>query len=201
MLGNLTRLVVAALLLGAALAMLPRQAIGQGLQETALVVALDSQARGPYAGAVMVATPTPRGGHIGVILNRPTGEKMRDLFPDHPPSAAVKDPVFFGGPNAMPNVFAMVHAASSPSRASLQIAPGIWLVPDQQTIDKIIEEKPNEARYYVGLVLWRPGELADELRRRWFALRAFDEARLFMPDTSTMHRDLSPGSRVFVTQR
>src|SRR5476649_351362 len=51
-----------------------------------------------YFHTVLIAAPIPRGGHIGVILNRPTNRTLISLFPEHEPSKQVADPVRYGGP-------------------------------------------------------------------------------------------------------
>src|SRR4051794_8487951 len=50
-----------------------------------------------YRQTVLVAAPAPNGGHVGVILNRPTRRSLGSLFPEHEPSKKVIDPVFYGG--------------------------------------------------------------------------------------------------------
>src|SRR5882724_4171195 len=51
-----------------------------------------------YRQTVLLAAPAPTGGHVGVILNRPTRRSLGSLFPEHEPSKKVVDPVYYGGP-------------------------------------------------------------------------------------------------------
>src|SRR5262245_24917430 len=51
-----------------------------------------------YRQTVLIAAPVPSGGHVGVILNRPTRRSLASLFPEHEPSKKVVDPVYYGGP-------------------------------------------------------------------------------------------------------
>src|SRR5260221_10519272 len=51
-----------------------------------------------YRQTVLLAAPAPNGGHVGVILNRPTRRSLGSLFPEHEPSKKVLDPVYYGGP-------------------------------------------------------------------------------------------------------
>lgn len=45
-------------------------------------------------------------------------------------------------------------------------------------VDEIIEHRPNDARYYIGNVQWKAGELRGELRRRvWNVLNADPSVR------------------------
>jgi putative AlgH/UPF0301 family transcriptional regulator len=47
------------------------------------------------------------------------------------------------------------------------------------TIDRIIEQNPNDARYYVGYVGWRPGELKAEVERGLWAVISADREAIF----------------------
>ena len=38
-----------------------------------------------YRQTVLLAAPGPNGGHVGVILNRPTRRSLGSLFPEHEP--------------------------------------------------------------------------------------------------------------------
>ena len=51
-----------------------------------------------YRETVLLAAPGPNGGHVGVILNRPTRRSLSSLFPEHEPSKKVQEPVYYGGP-------------------------------------------------------------------------------------------------------
>ncbi len=53
-----------------------------------------------------------------------------------------------------------------------------------------IEETPNEARYYVGYVAWRPGELRQEVDRGlWYVLEA-DPELVFRKDPAGLWEEL-----------
>ena len=51
-----------------------------------------------YRQTVLFAAPGPSGGHVGVILNRPTRRSLASLFPEHEPSKKVIDPVYGARP-------------------------------------------------------------------------------------------------------
>lgn len=161
-----------------------------------LVVTTD-KVRGSWAGTVMLATSW-RGGHAGVILNKPLKLTMAQLFPEHALSAAVKHPVHFGGSEFPKSILALVPAAKAPHERSIELAAGIYLVMDGATVDKIIAEQPNAARYFVGMVMWAPGELEQEVRDKLVVLRPVDKTRLFLPDTSKLYEQLAPPKKGMV---
>jgi len=139
-----------------------------------------------YRHSVVIASPTASGGHIGVILNKPTRRSLSSLFPEHEPSKKVIEPVFFGGPFSTSALVAVVRGDKSPGAGSLMVMANLYLAINVNTIDKIIEERPNDARYYVGYVGWRPGELRREIDRGlWFVMNP-DANTVFRKDTDQL---------------
>jgi putative AlgH/UPF0301 family transcriptional regulator len=93
------------------------------------------------------------------------------LFPSHAPSQKVVDPVYLGGPTGPEVIFAMVKGRDNPGGRSIQLTPGLYLAFDSSVVDRIIETQPQQARFFAGMVLWAPGELAEEVRRGlWYVL-------------------------------
>jgi putative transcriptional regulator len=143
-----------------------------------------------YRQTVLIASPTANGGHIGVILNKPTRRSLSSLFPEHEPSKRVTEPVFFGGPFSTSALVAVVRGERSPGAGSLAVMSNLYLAINVNTIDKIIEERPNDARFYVGYVGWRPGELRREIDRGlWFVLNP-DANTVFRKDTDQLWDEL-----------
>ena len=57
------------------------------------------------------------------------------------------------------------------------------LAVDSQVVDRIIETEPHHVRFFAGMVLWKPGELAEELKRGlWYSLDARSELVLKKAD-------------------
>ena len=78
-------------------------------------------------------------------------------------------------------------------QVALQADPGYWR--GKPKVDKIIENTPNEARYYVGYVEWRPGELRTELNRGlWFITTANIDS-VFRKNVDTMWEELQRNAR------
>lgn len=149
---------------------------------------------------VLLAAPLPHGGHVGVIINRPTTATLGKLFPEDAASQKVAAPVYFGGPFMAQSVVAVVRTKESPGERAVSLADGLFLAVDAQTIDRIIEIAPDSARYYVGLVLWRPGELRQELARNLWSVRGADVRTVFRTDMKGLWDELSHVSRGQVVQ-
>ncbi len=158
--------------------------------ETVLLVAVPGLRDPDYRHTVLIAAPTANGGHIGLIINRPTRQSLSSLFPQHEPSKKVIEPVFFGGPFSTSALVAVVRGDKSPGTGSLAMLSNLYLAINVNTIDKIIEERPNEARYYIGYVGWRPGELRLEIDRGlWYVLNP-DANIVFRKDTDGLWEEL-----------
>jgi putative transcriptional regulator len=143
-----------------------------------------------YRHAVLIAVPVEGNRHVGIIINRPTQRSLASLFPEHEPSKQVRDPVFLGGPMLRRAIFAMVRTDHSPGGGSIQIMKHLYLATQGTVVDEIIEKTPNDARYFVGYVAWRPGELRQEIDRGlWHVLDA-DEEIVFRKDTDSLWEEL-----------
>ena len=118
-----------------------------------------------YGSTILIARPIGAERHVGFIVNKPTQMTLGKLFPTHEPSKKVADPVFLGGPVSTEVIFALVQGRDSPGGRSIKILDDLYLAIDSEVVDQVIEKQPARARFFAGMVLWRPGELADEVKK------------------------------------
>lgn len=157
----------------------------------AIFLVADPQFRDPtYRHTVLLAVALEKGGHIGVIVNRPTNQPLSNLFPEHEPSRKVVDPVYFGGPFSRSALVAVVKRDASPGRGSVALMQSLYLAINVATIDRIIETTPNEARYYVGYVVWRPGELRREIDRGLWSVQNANAEVVLRKNTKGLWEEL-----------
>ncbi|HYG54623.1 MAG TPA: YqgE/AlgH family protein [Burkholderiales bacterium] len=165
-------------------------------QEDALILVAHPAFRDmDYRQTVLLAAPAPNGGHVGVILNRPTRRSLSSLFPEHEPSKKVVDPVYYGGPFSRGALVALVKADAAPGQGSVLLMKNLYLAFRANTIDQVIEATPNEARYFVGYVGWRPGELKSEIDRGLWSVQGADVNTIFRKDTDGMWEELFQASK------
>jgi putative transcriptional regulator len=170
-------------------------ALAQG-QDDAMILVAHPQFRDlEYRQTVLIAAPAPNGGHVGVILNRPTRRSLGSLFPEHEPSKKVADPVYYGGPFSRGALVALVRADSAPGAGSVPLMKNLYLAFRANTIDHVIETTPNEARYFVGYVGWRPGELKSEIDRGLWSIQGADLDTIFRKDTEGLWEELLQQSK------
>lgn len=144
------------------------------LSEAVLLVASGRLAGTIYEQTVVLAAPLPQGGYLGFIVNRPTHVKLETLFPEQPSTRSVADPVYAGGPVLSNAVIAVTRKAPDNNGKFFSPMPGLAVVIDSATVDRIIETTPNDARYFVGLMLWGPDDLEDEIRDGAWEVRPAD---------------------------
>jgi putative transcriptional regulator len=170
-------------------------AFAQGQDEAVILVAHPAFRDLEYRNTVLIAAPAPNGGHVGVILNRPTRRSLGSLFPEHEPSKKVADPVYYGGPFSRGALVALVKADNAPGAGSVPLMKSLYLAFRANTIDHVIETTPNEARYFVGYVGWRPGELKSEIDRGLWSVHGADLETIFRKDTEGLWEELQSQSR------
>src|SRR5580765_3351102 len=187
---SFARLLVAALLMVSA-----SIARAQPQDEAILLVAHPAFRDLEYRQTVLIAAPAPNGGHVGVIINRPTKRSLGSLFPEHEPSKKVVDPVYYGGPFSRGALVALVRADQSPGTGSVPLMKDLYLAFRANNIDHVIETTPNEARYFVGYVGWRPGELKSEIDRGLWTVLNAEVDTIFRKDTDSLWEELLQQSR------
>jgi len=165
-------------------------ASAQAQDEAILLIAHPAFRDLEYRQTVLIAAPVPTGGHVGVILNRPTRRSLGSLFPDHEPSKKVVEPVFYGGPFSRGALVALVKADHAPGAGTVLLMKNLYLAFRANTIDLVIESTPNEARYFVGYVGWRPGELRGEIDRGLWSVHNADVDTIFRKDTESLWEEL-----------
>jgi len=145
------------------LLVMARVASADDSSQAVTLVATDALDGSPFEQTVIVAAPLPNGGHVGFIINHQTDVKLATLFPDDASSRNVDAPVSYGGPMLPRAVFALTHKAPDGDSDSFTLMPGLVAVLDAAGVDHILETTPNDARYFVGLVLWAPEQLAEQV--------------------------------------
>jgi putative transcriptional regulator len=163
--------------------------------EAMILVAHPSLRDFDYRQTVLIAAPAPNGGHVGVIINKPTRASLGSLFPEHEPSKKVIDPVYYGGPFSRGALVAIVRTDAAPGAGTLLLMKNLYMAFRANTIDQIIETHPNDARYYVGYVGWRPGELKGEVERGLWSVLGADTDVVFRKDMEGLWEELLQQTR------
>lgn len=144
-----------------------------------------------FRSAVIFAAPLPAGGHLGIILNRPTDAKMGEIFPDHEPSQRLAEPVFFGGPVQSQIIVALIRSSQRPSEQAMPIAKQMYIAFDAPTIDEAIEHNPEQSRFYAGFVVWPPAALERQIAEGAWSVKQVEAGRMLNKETTLLWPELS----------
>ena len=166
------------------------------LSEPIILVASSRLDGTPFQQTVVFATPLDDGGHIGFIINKPTGVKLQELFPDDRAAGKVKESVYLGGPAFLPSVIAVTRKPPS-AGAAVRLMQGLFAVMDSNTIDHIIATMPNDARFFLGMMVWEPGALEQEVRHSAWELCPADVEVVLHAKSSGLWKSLR-GSRSYI---
>jgi putative AlgH/UPF0301 family transcriptional regulator len=143
--------------------------------------------QGFYAQTMLLVVPK-KGAHVGFIVNRATRTTLASAFPQEPSSAKLAEPIYFGGPEAMKSMYAVVR--HDPGEGSRRLFGDVFVTVSGKTVDRIIEQRPGEVRYFAGFVAWGEGELSKEIEAGQWLVTDPDAAMLFRKDTDSMWQEL-----------
>ena len=160
-------------------------ALGAEPSETLVLVARPALSDPIYGRSILVAHEMPGGQYLGFILNKPTELRMAEAFPGHAASKTVTDPLYLGGPSDLNAVFALVQSRTTPADGTLALTSDIYIAISDNAVDKAMTPAAEEqSRFFVGAVVWRRGELEDEIKQgAWYVLEATPE--LVLPKRTT----------------
>ncbi|HMH18541.1 MAG TPA: YqgE/AlgH family protein [Burkholderiales bacterium] len=182
---NLVRVLIAAF------AVLCFSAAAAAPGETVLLVAKRQLDDDPlWNSTILIAKPVEGGGYVGFIVNKPTTMSLGEMFPEHAPSKKVADPLFLGGTVDINRVFALVERHASAKDSAILVAPDLFLAYDSNAVDHIIESESDHARFFLGLVVWRPGQLDDELERGLWYVQKPEAALVLRRKTDNLWEEL-----------
>lgn len=152
-------------------------AVSAETAETLVLVARPNVSDPLYGQSILVAREIPGGQHVGFILNRPTDMMLVEAFPGHEASKTVTEPIYLGGPSDLNAVFALVHSRAAPKEGTMPLTEDIYLAISATAVDEAMTPGADEqSRFFAGAVVWRPGELAQEIKMgAWYVLEATPE--------------------------
>jgi putative transcriptional regulator len=144
-----------------------------------LLVAAPGHGGEAFAETVLLLKRHARGGTIGVVLNRPTSERVDALIPGIPPPAGLAEHVFSGGPLETGQVIYLVRTAKHEPRNTLKVFEKVFLAFDLQLLhDILVHPIPLQGvRVFRGHARWARGALEAEIAKgAWYLVEADPDA-------------------------
>lgn len=157
-----------------------------------------------FKETVLLVTRSQDAGTVGVILNRPTEQRLADLVPGWGGAENFPQRLYAGGPVMPRVVVGLFFSAQAPQEAAFQVLPNVYLSMHPRNIEALLGQPADRVRLFAGFSGWAPQQLEAEMSSgSWFALRA-TESVLFRKDTSSLWRELverARGSRAALNER
>jgi putative transcriptional regulator len=151
-----------------------------------------------FSQTVVLVTRSTDEGAVGVILNRPTRQRLADVAPRLQGAQNFTEPLYSGGPVMRQVVVAVFGADALPPQAAFHVLGSVYLTLHPLNIEALLASPSPRVRMYAGFSGWAPEQLERELDSgSWYVLPAREEF-LFRKDTSTLWDELvrrAEGSR------
>jgi putative transcriptional regulator len=140
---------------------------------------------------VLITQPVPGGGPLGVILNRPTGARLSEAWPEAGAVPEQFDALYGGGPVARNQIIFLVRS-KEPVGKALRVLSDVYLSGDPELLKNIVaaEVKIVALRAYAGYAGWAPRQLQAEIAQGGWYLIPADADTLFARDAASLWSNL-----------
>ncbi len=143
-----------------------------------------------FSKAVVLVSWADDGSTVGVILNRPSEQRLVDVAPDWPGAADFKPKIYSGGPVMRQVLVALFESENEPKARAFRVLPHVYLSMHPGNLEPLIARPPARMRLYAGFSGWAPRQLEAEVDRgTWYMVRATEDV-IFRKDTAGMWQEL-----------
>lgn len=136
---------------------------------------------------VLITQPQVGGGPLGVVVNRPLGARLSEIFPGATRVPEQFDAIYAGGPVQRERVLYLLRSAERPPR-SLHVLDDVYMSGDRELLEKILrgEVQVSAFRAYAGYAGWAPRQLQAEIAAGgWYVIQA-DAETIFTTDAAAI---------------
>jgi putative transcriptional regulator len=114
-----------------------------------------------FSHTVVLMVQHDADGALGLVLNRPSGRLIRDVWKDLTGRDSESDsPIFIGGPLEGPLM--AVHTLQR--CADNEIVPGLWFATHRDHLHEIVDDTVHPYRLFSGYSGWGEGQLDGEMK-------------------------------------
>ena len=113
-----------------------------------------------FAHTVVLMIQHDAKGAFGVVLNRPSGRSIQDVWTQvRGTTCSCAQEVHMGGPVTGP----LVALHKEPALAEMRVLPGVYCSMGAERIEELVAEERAWIRFYAGYSGWGQGQLEAEL--------------------------------------
>ena len=191
----LARLIVAAVIVPAALLHNVRPTAGEAPAASSLagqfLVASPSMSDPRFQQTVILMVQHNKGGALGIVINRPVGERSLDelmkMIGEKHTGAPGTVRLFAGGPVQLELGF-VVHSAEYLQPETIAVDSRVAVTSSRQILRDIANSKgPAKSLVAFGYAGWSAGQLEGELKRQFWVTAPADPALIFDEDREKVY--------------
>ncbi len=162
----------------------------EGIKRAVVLVAKPELQDPNFAHSVILVVFDRIEGPVGIILNRPTPVKLKDVFADSAKFKNRTDALFFGGP-VQPRGLLFVFETSTPQPNAFKAVDDLYLSADGALLDRLLTATPARIqRFFMGYSGWASVQLDAEIAGgAWYVLPV-ERATVLAAKPETLWRDL-----------
>lgn len=144
-----------------------------------------------FAGTVVLAMRPDDGGPLGLILNRPTGTLLSEIYPERMELQGRTDMLFFGGPVEPDALLFAFRSATQPEKG-VNVAGDIYVSGFSGVLDELLRlpENATEQRFFAGYAGWARGQLEAEIAQGGWHVLPLDTGAIFEMNPLTLYEQL-----------
>jgi putative transcriptional regulator len=126
-----------------------------------------------FVRSVLLMIQHNQEGAFGLVLNRPIGKTVQELWREVGSSPCHStQPIFLGGP--VPGPLMALHPKSD--LAEIELLPGLFFSAKKPHLDALVLDDAPTCKIFVGHAGWGPGQLENELNEgAWRSMKATPE--------------------------
>lgn len=155
----------------------------KGFLNNQFLIAMPGVVQGEFDHSVALLCEHSDEGAMGLVINRPTTLRLRDMFThmelevsDHVPEEV---PVYWGGPVQTERGF-VLHNAQGEWDSTLKVSEDVWLTTSKDILVAISEGGgPKKYLVTLGYAGWQGGQLEDEILQNSWLNSPSDTAIIF----------------------
>lgn len=128
---------------------------------------------------------------LGVILNRPTGTLLSEIYPERLELQGRTDMLFFGGPVEPDALLFAFRSATKPEKG-INVADDIYISGFSGVLDELLllPENALEQRFFAGYAGWARGQLEAEIAQGGWHVLPLDTRAIFEMNPLTLYDQL-----------
>jgi putative transcriptional regulator len=140
-----------------------------------------------FANSVIVLARYDQTGALGLMIHFKSDLTIRKALPGLQGAEKRSDPLYVGGPVAIPTVLALLRSKSAPDGAS-RVTGNLFLMTSRQSIGTALAggRPASDLRIFIGYSGWGPGQLEREVRRSGWFIFDYDEGIVFDEHPETL---------------